>query len=183
LKYSRTTFVFTPELGARLRQLRKRRGLSLRDLAVLMDRRQPGSVNPLTRLERGKVMHPSFNLVADYLRACGAGFEDLLDLLRPYTSQPPVPRQQGDVRVAELLKSLPRAEQRAMLRWERATTEQQEQRAAAEPERKKPRVETGRQRVFRVIWSFIHANWNEVFEQKLFEAMLELKDEVPRSQR
>ena len=183
MKYSRTTFVFTPELGARLRQLRKRRGLSLRDLAVLMDRRQPGSVNPLTRLERGKVMHPSFNLVADYLRACGAGFEDLLDLLRPYTSQPPVPRQQGDVRVAELLKSLPRAEQRAMLRWERATTERQEQRAAAEPARKKPRVETGRQRVFRVIWSFIHANWNEVFEQKLFEAMLELKDEVPRSRR
>ena len=70
-----------------------------------------------------------------------------------------------------------------MLRWEKATTEKREERAAAEPAKKRPRVETGRQRVFRVIWSFIHANWNEVFERKLYEAMLELKDEVPRSER
>jgi len=169
MKYAKTTFAFTSELGARLRRLRKARRLSLRDLAVLMDRRQPGSVNPLARLERGKITYPSLNLIADYLRACGAGFEDLLDLLRAYTSQAPVLRRSADARVAEVLKSLPKAEQRAMLAWERATTERQEARAAAQPEKKKPRVETDRQRLFRIIWSFIHANWNEVFEQKLFD--------------
>ena len=194
MKYSRTTFVFAPELGARLRQLRKRRGLSLRELAVLMDRHRPGSANPLTRLERGRIAYPSINLIADYLRACGAGFEDLLDLLRAYTSQPPVLRLKGDAAVAEALKSLPQAEQRAMLKWERATTEWQEQRAtrglpplSAEENggctRPKRKPETDRQRVFRIVWAFIHANWNEVFEQKLFEAMLALKDEVPRSER
>jgi len=183
MKHTKTKFVFTPEFGARLRQLRRRQSLSLRGLALLMDRHQPGSFNLLAKLERGELKHPSINLLVDYLRACGAGFEDLLDLLKPHTSQPPVLREKADAAVAELLKSLPRAEQRAMLRWERATTEKREERAAAEPAKKKPRVETTKQRVFRVVWSFIHANWNEVFEQKLYEAMLELKDEVPRSER
>ncbi len=183
MRYTKTTFVFTPEFGARLRQLRTRRSLSLRDLASLMDRHQPGSFNLLAKLERGELKHPSINLIVDYLRACGAGFEDLLDLLKPHTSQPPVLKQKGDAAVAELLKSLPKAEQRAMLRWEKATTEKREEKTAVQPEKKKPRAETVQQRVFRVVWSFIHANWNEVFEQKLYEAMLKLRNEVPRSER
>jgi transcriptional regulator with XRE-family HTH domain len=183
MRYTKTTFVFTPEFGARLRELRKRRNLSLRGLALLMDRHRPGSFNLLAKLERGELKHPSINLMVDYVRGCGAGFEDLLDLLKPHTSQPPVLKEKADAAVAELLKSLPKAEQRAMLRWEKATTEKREELAAAQPVKKRPRVETSRQRVFRVIWSFIHANWNEVFEQKLYEAMLELKDEVPRSER
>jgi transcriptional regulator with XRE-family HTH domain len=182
-RHSKTAFTFGPELRARLRQLRERRGLALRAMAVLMDRESPGAHAQLSRLERGKMPYPTFNFVADYLRACGAGFEDLLDLLKPHTSQPPVLKEKAEAAVAELLKSLPKPEQRAMLRWEKATTEKREERAAAEPEKKKPRVETTRQRVFRIIWSFIHANWNEVFEQKLYEAMRELKDEVPISER
>jgi len=182
-RHSKTAFTFGPELRARLRQLRERRGLSLRAMAVLMDRESPGAHAQLSRLERGAMPYPPFNFIVDYLRACGAGFEDLLDLLKPYTSQAPVLREKADAAVAELLKSLPKPEQRAMLRWENATTEKREESAVAEPAKKKPRVESVQQRVFRVIWSFIHANWNEVFEQKLYEAMRELKDEVPRSER
>ena len=181
--HSKTEFTFGPEFRARLRELRKRRGLSLRALALLMDRQGSGAHVQLARLEQGKVKYPSINLIADYLRACGADFEDLLDLLKPHTSQPPVQRQKGDAAVAELLKSLPKGEQRAMLRWERATVEAREAKTATAPERKKHRVQTDRQRVFRIIWSFIHANWNEVFEQKLYEAILKVKDEVPRSRR
>jgi len=191
MKYTKTTFVFTPEFGARLRQLRKRRNLSLRDLALLMDRHQPGSFNLLAKLERGDLKHPSINLLVDFLRACGAKVKDVADLLDAYLAQAPVLAEKGDAAVAELLKSLPKAEQRAMLRWEKATAEKREERAAAQPEKKaaaqpekkKPRVETDRQRVFRVIWSFIHANWNELFEQKLYETMLGLKNDVPRSER
>jgi site-specific DNA-methyltransferase (adenine-specific) len=43
--FSKSTFVFGPEPGARLKALRKRRGLSLRDVAVLMDRHGTGSHN------------------------------------------------------------------------------------------------------------------------------------------
>jgi len=174
-----------------LRQLRRRRNLSLRDLALLMDRHQPGSFNLLAKLERGDLKHPSINLIADFLRACGAKVKDVADLLDAYLAQAPLLTEKGDAAVAELLKSLPKWEQRAMLRWEKATAEKREEKAAAEPEKraaaqpekKKPRVETDRQRVFRVIWSFIHANWNELFEQKLYEAMLKLKNDVPRSER
>ncbi|MCX6844420.1 MAG: helix-turn-helix domain-containing protein [candidate division WOR-3 bacterium] len=191
MKYSKSTFVFTPEFGARLRLLRERRNLSLRDLALLMDRHQPGSFNLLAKLERGDLKHPSINLLVDFLRACGAKVKDVADLLDAYLSQSPVLTQKGDAAIAELLKSLPKGEQRAMLRWEKATAEKREENAAAgpekkvaaQPEKKKPRVETDRQRVFRVIWSFIHANWNEVFEQKLYQAMLGLANDVPRSER
>jgi hypothetical protein len=148
-----------------------------------MDRQVTGAHAQLARLERGKVKYPSINLIVDYLRACGAGFGDLLDLLNPHTSQRPILKQKSDAAVADLLKSLPKAEQRAMLRWEKKTTEKREELAAAGPGKKKPRIETGQQRVFRVVWTFIHANWNEVFEQKLYETMLKLKDEVPKSGR
>jgi transcriptional regulator with XRE-family HTH domain len=48
--FSKSTFVFGPELGARLKALRKRRGLSLRDLAA-----QSGlSQSFLGAVERGR---------------------------------------------------------------------------------------------------------------------------------
>jgi transcriptional regulator with XRE-family HTH domain len=182
-EHSKTAFTFGPELRARLRELRERRGLTLRAMALLMDRPGRGAHVQLARLEKGGVKYPSINLIGDYLRACGAGFEDLLDLLKQYTSQRPVLKQKGDEAVAEVLKSLPRAEQRAMLAWEKSTTEAREERTAAVPEKKKRKPETDRQRLFRIIWSFIHANWNEVFEQKLYEELRKLKGEVPRSER
>jgi transcriptional regulator with XRE-family HTH domain len=182
-RHSKTAFTFGPELRARLRQLRKRRGLTLRTMAVLMDRQTPGAHAQLSRLERGKMPYPSFNFIVDYLRACGAGFEDLLDLLNPHTSRRPVLKERGDAAVAYLLRSLPKAEQRAMLRWERATTDRQVERVAAGPGKKRPKAETDKARVFRIVWSFIHANWNQVLEQKLYETMLKLKDDVSRSQR
>jgi transcriptional regulator with XRE-family HTH domain len=108
-RHSKTAFTFGPELRARLRQLRKRRGLTLRTMAVLMDRQTPGAHAQLSRLERGKMPYPSFNFIVDYLRACGAGFEDLLDLLNPHTSRRPVLKERGDAAVAYLLRSLPKA--------------------------------------------------------------------------
>jgi hypothetical protein len=152
-------------------------------MAVLMDRQSSGAHAQLSRLERGKMPYPPFNFIVDYLRACGAGFEDLLDLLKPHTSRRPVLKEKGDAAVAMLLRSLPKPAQRAMLRWERATTDRQEERASAGPGKKRPKAETDQARVFRIVWSFIHANWNQVLEQKLYETMLKLKDEVPRSQR
>jgi len=183
MKHSRTTFAFTPEFGAKLRALRRQRNLTLRGLAVMMGRDSPGAYVPLAKLERGDIKHPSLDLMLDYLRACGAGPQDIAALFGPYLSLPSVPRTKGDAAVAKLLAVLPVPEQRQKLAWDKGVTRLQEERAAAEPGRKKPRVETDQQRVFRVVWSFVHANWNELFEQKLYEAMLKLKDDVPRSER
>ena len=68
-RHSKTAFTFGPELRARLRQLRERRGLSLRAMAVLMDRQSPGAHAQLSRLERGAMPYPPFNFIVDYLRA------------------------------------------------------------------------------------------------------------------
>jgi transcriptional regulator with XRE-family HTH domain len=190
-RHSRTAFTFGPELRARLRLLRKRSGLTLRAMTALMDRQSPGAHAQLSRLERGKMPYPTFNFVMDYLRTCRARVNDVADVLDSYLQKPPVLRQKGDAAVAEILKRLPEAEQRAMLKWEKGLVEARETRglpplSAGENggcARPKKNPETTQQRVFRVIWSFIHANWNEVFEQKLFETMLELKNEVPRSRR
>ena len=70
--FSKSTFILGPELGARLKALRKHRGLSLRDVAVLMDRPGTGSHTQLSRLERGVVPHVSVGLLLDYLRACNS---------------------------------------------------------------------------------------------------------------
>jgi transcriptional regulator with XRE-family HTH domain len=181
--FSKSTFAFGPELGARLKALRKRRSLSLRDVAVLMDRHGTGSHNQLSKLERGAVTHPSVNLLLDYLRACRAGPQDVAALFGPYLSLPPVPRTKSDAVVKKLLEVLPEREQRAVLAWDKGITKAREERAAAEPGKKRPRVETAQQRVFRIVWSFVHANWSEVLEQKLYETMLKLKDDVPKSER
>jgi len=183
VKYTRSTFAFTPELGAKLRALRRQHNLSMKGLAALMGRESPGAFNHLAKLERGKLTHPSVNLVLDYLRACGAKPQDVAALFGPYLSLPPVPRTKGDAAVKKLLEVLPEPEQRRVLAWDKGITKLKEERAAAEPGKKKPRVETDQQRVFRVVWSFVHANWSELFEQKLYETMLKLKDDVPRSQR
>jgi hypothetical protein len=97
--------------------LRKRRGLSLRGVAVLMERPGTGACNLLSRLERGDLKHPSVNLLLDYLRACGTGPQDVAASFSPYLSLPPVPRTKGDAAVKKLLEVLPEREQRAVLAW------------------------------------------------------------------
>jgi transcriptional regulator with XRE-family HTH domain len=51
IKYTRSIFAFTPELGAKLRALRKQRNLSMKGLAAMMGRESPGAFNHLAKLE------------------------------------------------------------------------------------------------------------------------------------
>jgi len=154
MKHSHTTFAFTPEFGAKLRALRRQRNLTLRGLAVLMGRDSPGAFVPLAKLERGDIKHPSVGLVLDYLRACGAGPQDVAALFGPYLSLPPVPRTKSDAAVKKLLEVLPEREQRKVLAWDKRTTRAYEEHAVDKTDKKKPRVETAQQRVFRIVWSF-----------------------------
>ncbi|MEO0086239.1 MAG: hypothetical protein ABIK37_06355, partial [candidate division WOR-3 bacterium] len=55
----------------------------------------------------GATAHPSLGLVADYLRACRAGFGDILDILDRYTSRPPLNDVQGRKQVSRLTERLP----------------------------------------------------------------------------
>ncbi|HDQ99652.1 MAG TPA: hypothetical protein ENN51_05130 [candidate division WOR-3 bacterium] len=61
--------------------------------------RKPSFNLHLSRLENGKLSQPSLRLVADYLRACRASFNDILVPLAQYTSLPPL-REKPDREVA-----------------------------------------------------------------------------------
>ncbi|HDQ99802.1 MAG TPA: hypothetical protein ENN51_05920 [candidate division WOR-3 bacterium] len=61
--------------------------------------RKPSFNLHLSRLENGKLSQPSLRLVADYLRACRASFNDILVPLAQYTNLPPL-REKPDREVA-----------------------------------------------------------------------------------
>ncbi len=88
MKRSPDTFVFTSELGSRLRDLRLKAGLTQMELARAMGRAGKSAGNLVSRLEKGDERYPSFGLVADFLRGCRAGFRDVTDILDLYTSLP-----------------------------------------------------------------------------------------------
>jgi transcriptional regulator with XRE-family HTH domain len=50
MKNCRSTFTFTPELGAKLRALRRQRNLTMCQLAALMGGDSRGAFNHLTKL-------------------------------------------------------------------------------------------------------------------------------------
>jgi transcriptional regulator with XRE-family HTH domain len=79
---------FPEKLGRRLVELRRRRGLTQGQVGELMGWAGKWSKTYVYRLEQGWFRSPSLRLVGDYLRACGAGFEEVLDVLHEYTSRP-----------------------------------------------------------------------------------------------
>jgi transcriptional regulator with XRE-family HTH domain len=85
-------FCWTPELGRRLRALRKRAGFTQAALAAEMGQQNPGRRMAIYRLERpgNSRWSPTLALLAAYLRACRASFADIADLLEAYTSRLPV---------------------------------------------------------------------------------------------
>ena len=98
-------FRMTEELGQRLRSLRKRAGLTQKELA---ERVSPGWARSLVgKLETGQYESPGLGLVADYLRACRARFSEIADLLDQYTLQPLPVEKQGSEAVARVTEALP----------------------------------------------------------------------------
>jgi len=95
---SKETFRVTPKMGARLRELRLKAGVTQQELAVLMGRQGKGNHRLVGMLERCKVPYPSLGFIADYLRACRASFADLAGFVNDYTSQPTVIEQRGHKR-------------------------------------------------------------------------------------
>jgi len=101
------TFVFTAELGARLRDLRLKAGLTQLGLAQAMGRTGKKAGNLVGRLERGDERYPSFGIIADLLRGCRTGFGDIADILDLYTNLPTLPQKVFGRALAKIAASLP----------------------------------------------------------------------------
>ena len=79
---------FTPEMGARLREIRSKRSLTLDEVAARMGLAGKGRKTFVGRLEQGNIKNPYLSTVTLYLRACGAQFFEFYDTL---TRIEPVP--------------------------------------------------------------------------------------------
>jgi transcriptional regulator with XRE-family HTH domain len=72
---------FTQEMGARLREIRTKRGLTLAEVGARIGWREAGARSKIAQLEAGKNRNPSLSLIVRYLRACGAKWSEFSDLL------------------------------------------------------------------------------------------------------
>ncbi|MEO0078418.1 MAG: helix-turn-helix transcriptional regulator [candidate division WOR-3 bacterium] len=121
MQRTQDTFRFTSEAGRFLARIRKQAGLTQSELAELMGRGR-NFQSRIARLEQGRIRFPSLALIADYLRACRASFDDLNDLLKPYTSQPVVAEKLGRERVQQVLANLPREDAVRLNRYDIKTS-------------------------------------------------------------
>ena len=113
-------FRMSKELGRRLRDLRARAGLTQTELAKLAGRGWDHAL--VSRLEAGRHANPGLGLVADYLRACRAGFADLADLLDAYTAKPRPVEQRGRQAVNKVTEALPAKIGNQALKYDIKTT-------------------------------------------------------------
>lgn len=131
---------FPEKLGLKLAELRRERGLTQGQVADLMGRFGKGNKTIVCRLERGRFRSPSLRLLGDYLRAIGAGFENVLDVLHEYTSRPSVPDEQGWVYVRQVIQPFPPRVAGQVTKYDFKTT-QARRRAGKLPEQPELRVE------------------------------------------
>ncbi len=75
-------------LGARLRELRLKSGLSQMKLAGKMGFNPTHGYKYVLRIEKGLVPNPTLRTIVAFLEACGAGWKDLTDILPGIGSGP-----------------------------------------------------------------------------------------------
>jgi len=101
------------EVGERLRLLRERAGLSQEAVAALIELEGSGGRSYVCQVERVYLKSgPGFVRLLDYLRACGAGIDSLLDILDRHTSQEPVSEARASEAVLQAIVHMPE-------RWQR----------------------------------------------------------------
>jgi transcriptional regulator with XRE-family HTH domain len=98
-------FEVTREVGTRLRRLRLAARLTQAQLAEATGRGWPNTM--VSKLESGDYPNPGIAVLADYLRACRASFDDLSDVLNEYTSRPTPAEQKAWKAVAKVVSQLP----------------------------------------------------------------------------
>jgi transcriptional regulator with XRE-family HTH domain len=112
------SFWFPKKLGQRLAELRKKQDLTQQQMAVLMGRQGRGNWTLVSALELGRMRTPSLRLVGDYLRACRASFDDVLDILNSYTRQATAADKAGAAAVGRVLRMLPRKTATEVLKYD-----------------------------------------------------------------
>ncbi len=91
-------------LGARLRELRQKAGLSQMKLAKRIGFDPAHGYKYILRLEKGQVPNPTLRTIAACLEACGTGWRDIVDVLPAtgtVTAPRPAPKPEAEERRPE----------------------------------------------------------------------------------
>jgi len=134
MKRPKDRFDCNAELGKRLRECRERAGLTQQMLATAMGRQGKGSHHVAGRLERGEVPNPGVGLLADYLRACRAGFKDILSVLDAYTALPTAVEVETRGALVRVREHLPARIEKAVHGYDVGVTSRAESRHEPVPE-------------------------------------------------
>jgi len=132
--------------------LRIRAGLTQQMLAVAMGSQRKGNHTVVSRLENGRMENPGIGLVADYLRACRAGFADILKVMDRYTAQPTVVEVETSRALARVREYLPAKIDRAVERFDRGIRRRAEEKHEPLPEPKE-RVRRARSFALSQVWA------------------------------
>jgi transcriptional regulator with XRE-family HTH domain len=127
-------FQFKPALGRRLCELRVKAGLTQQMLAVAMGSQCKGNHSVVSRLERGRMKNPGMGLVADYLRACRAGFGDIVSVLDAYTALPTAVEVETRKALVEVREHLPARVEQAVRDYDVGVVSRAETRHEPVPE-------------------------------------------------
>jgi transcriptional regulator with XRE-family HTH domain len=100
-------YLLSKEVGVRLRQIRRKAGLTQTDVASAMGRPGPSGKSYVCQIERGYMPGLTFNAVMDFLAACGADASAIKDIIDAYTTRPPIAEERTRKQVAEAAVGLP----------------------------------------------------------------------------
>ncbi|MEO0019798.1 MAG: helix-turn-helix transcriptional regulator [candidate division WOR-3 bacterium] len=93
-------------LGARLKELRLKSGISQMKLAELLGLNPTHGYKYILRLEKGLVPNPTMRTITGYLNVCGANWQDIADVL-PVIGTATAESKQEEKKTAEPVVHLP----------------------------------------------------------------------------
>jgi len=94
-------------LGRKLRELRRKAGLTQSQVAVLMARTGSGGKSWVCQVERGYLGGLTVDALLDFLRACEAGLADVAGALEPYLRLPQAVETRAREAVEQATASMP----------------------------------------------------------------------------
>jgi len=106
-KSSRHEWVeFSRLLGLRLKNLRKRAGLTQTQVAGFLGKPGPGGKSWVCQLEKGSLHEVSINNVVEFVRACGTDVGEITDVVDGYVKRPTIAEERMRRRVTDVAAGL-----------------------------------------------------------------------------
>jgi transcriptional regulator with XRE-family HTH domain len=153
------------EVGARLRQLRLKAGLTQAEVASAMCRPGPSGKSYVCQIERGYMPGLTFGAVMDFLKACGAEVTAIKDIVDAYTSRPPALEERTRQQVAEAAAGLPLMKRARVTRYDLFHKRKVRRRETPEQEHDR-RVREARGQARAIRWERrLHRTWNDVLNE------------------